>query len=142
MKIKRFTAFVSLTFVVIVYIYYYYITVKSFKSNEINVQSSASTLTSTNLITEKPKNLFLVTVNFIVSTDIGVGTVIISVNKKWSPLGSERFLELVESSFFDGAKFFRVIKVTLFGLLFVIFFIYYFFYFHLNSFLINCFFDL
>jgi peptidyl-prolyl cis-trans isomerase A (cyclophilin A) len=37
------------------------------------------------------------------------GDVYVECNRKWSPYGSDRFYELVQSGFFDGCKFFRVI---------------------------------
>jgi len=34
---------------------------------------------------------------------------VVEVHKDWAPLGAARFLELVDASFFDGTRFFRVI---------------------------------
>jgi hypothetical protein len=53
----------------------------------------------------------VVFVNMTVSTSIGLGNVIIEINKEWAPLGAPRFVELVESHYFEDARFFRVIKV-------------------------------
>eukprot|EP01036_Dinobryon_divergens_P026276 gene26277-34901_t len=39
-----------------------------------------------------------------------IGTVILKVNYLWAPLGARRFRELVEDSYYNNAKFFRVIK--------------------------------
>eukprot|EP01038_Epipyxis_sp_PR26KG_P015383 gene15383-20743_t len=49
-------------------------------------------------------------VNMTVMSTIGVGSVIIEVYPKWAPLGAKRFYELVNNHYFDGAKFFRVLK--------------------------------
>ncbi|WP_437203190.1 peptidylprolyl isomerase [Planctomicrobium sp. SH664] len=37
------------------------------------------------------------------------GEFVVEVHPEWAPLGAARFKELVESKFFDNAKFFRVI---------------------------------
>ena len=42
------------------------------------------------------------------------GRVMIEIRPDWAPLGSARFLELMEIKFFKGNKFFRAIKVTTF----------------------------
>jgi len=46
------------------------------------------------------------------------GTFIVECRRDWSPLGFDRFKELVASKFFDGARFFRVVPnfVVQFGL--------------------------
>ena len=46
------------------------------------------------------------------------GSFIVEVHPEWAPRGAARFVELVESSFFDGASFFRVITsfVAQFGI--------------------------
>jgi peptidyl-prolyl cis-trans isomerase A (cyclophilin A) len=46
------------------------------------------------------------------------GEFTIEVNRDWAPLGAGRFRELVESGFYDGARFFRVLPgfVVQFGL--------------------------
>src|SRR5260370_31864359 len=38
------------------------------------------------------------------------GDFLLQVNKDWAPLGAERFFQLVQSGFYDGARFFRVIS--------------------------------
>ncbi len=38
------------------------------------------------------------------------GTISIEVHPDWAPLGAARFLELVDSGFFTGVRFFRAIK--------------------------------
>jgi peptidyl-prolyl cis-trans isomerase A (cyclophilin A) len=46
------------------------------------------------------------------------GLFTVQVNPEWAPLGAARFLELVRSGYYDGAKFFRVLPgfVVQFGL--------------------------
>ena len=38
------------------------------------------------------------------------GDVVIEVHRDWAPLGADRFYNLVNSGFFDGVRFFRVIS--------------------------------
>lgn len=45
-----------------------------------------------------------------VATQDGEGTVVLEIDPSWAPLGAARFKELVQSHFFDGARFFRVIS--------------------------------
>lgn len=49
-------------------------------------------------------------VNITVSSTIGVGVVVVEVHRQWAPAGAQRFFELVNSSYYDEAKFFRVLK--------------------------------
>lgn len=46
------------------------------------------------------------------------GTFVIAVTRAWAPLGADRFYNLVQAGFFDGARFFRVVPrfVVQFGL--------------------------
>ena len=46
------------------------------------------------------------------------GTFVVSVTRAWSPLGADRFYNLVQAGFFDGVRFFRVVPkfVVQFGL--------------------------
>jgi peptidyl-prolyl cis-trans isomerase A (cyclophilin A) len=46
------------------------------------------------------------------------GDFTIKVNRDWAPLGADRFHELAQAGFFDGARFFRVLPgfVVQFGL--------------------------
>jgi peptidyl-prolyl cis-trans isomerase A (cyclophilin A) len=37
------------------------------------------------------------------------GDFVVQVNKEWAPLGAERFFQLVQSGFYDNARFFRVL---------------------------------
>lgn len=50
-------------------------------------------------------------VKLTLATTLGQGEVIVEIMHGWAPLGAQRFRELVEEKFFDGVKFFRVIKV-------------------------------
>ncbi len=44
--------------------------------------------------------------------------VVVTVNRSWAPLGADRFYELVNGGFYDGARFFRVLPgfVVQFGI--------------------------
>lgn len=46
---------------------------------------------------------------FLVDLDTTQGPVVLEIHEDWAPLGVARFRELVESDFYDGARFFRVI---------------------------------
>ena len=56
--------------------------------------------------------------SFVVALTTSRGPVTVLVHKDWAPLGAERFYRLVQAGFFDGARFFRVVKgfVVQFGL--------------------------
>lgn len=46
---------------------------------------------------------------YVVRLETTKGDVLIEVHPEWAPRGARRFRELVESGFYDGCKFFRVI---------------------------------
>ncbi|MCZ2157148.1 MAG: peptidylprolyl isomerase [Bryobacterales bacterium] len=54
----------------------------------------------------------------VVRLETTKGNIDIELHKDWAPLGVARFLELVKSGFFDGARFFRVVPgfVVQFGI--------------------------
>jgi peptidyl-prolyl cis-trans isomerase A (cyclophilin A) len=41
--------------------------------------------------------------------DTSKGVVVVEVHRDWSPLGADRFYNMVRNGFFDGVRFFRVI---------------------------------
>src|SRR5262245_54400907 len=47
---------------------------------------------------------------FKVKFETSKGDFVLQVHKDWAPLGAERFYQLVQSGFFDKARFFRVIN--------------------------------
>ena len=47
--------------------------------------------------------------SYKVKLDTSKGPVVIEVHRDWSPLGADRFYNLVSNGFFDGVRFFRVI---------------------------------
>jgi peptidyl-prolyl cis-trans isomerase A (cyclophilin A) len=44
----------------------------------------------------------------IVRLDASVGTIDIEVQRRWAPLGADRFVALARHGYYDGARFFRV----------------------------------
>jgi peptidyl-prolyl cis-trans isomerase A (cyclophilin A) len=48
-------------------------------------------------------------VKFDVSIPSGDASFVVDVDAQWAPIGAARFKELVESKFYDGCRFFRVI---------------------------------
>ena len=38
------------------------------------------------------------------------GAIVIAVHRDWAPLGAARFLELVQASYYDDSRFFRVVQ--------------------------------
>jgi peptidyl-prolyl cis-trans isomerase A (cyclophilin A) len=55
---------------------------------------------------------------FHVKLDTSKGTVDIEVHRDWAPAGADHFFQLVKSGFYDGARFFRVVRgfVVQFGI--------------------------
>lgn len=47
---------------------------------------------------------------YLVEFDTDVGKFQVKVQREWSPRGAERFYQLVDSGFYDGAAFFRSMK--------------------------------
>ena len=47
---------------------------------------------------------------FRVKFETSKGNFVVQVNKEWAPLGAQRFFDLVQSRYFTGARFFRVIR--------------------------------
>jgi homoserine O-acetyltransferase len=48
--------------------------------------------------------------DFRVRLDTSQGAIVIAVHRAWAPHGADRFHELVTSGYFDGSRFFRVVK--------------------------------
>jgi peptidyl-prolyl cis-trans isomerase A (cyclophilin A) len=55
---------------------------------------------------------------FHVKLDTSKGVVDIEVHRAWAPAGADHFFQLVKSGFYDGARFFRVVRsfVVQFGI--------------------------
>lgn len=55
---------------------------------------------------------------FVVRFETTKGNVDLECHRDWAPLGADRFRELVEAGFYDGARFFRVVPgfVVQFGI--------------------------
>jgi peptidyl-prolyl cis-trans isomerase A (cyclophilin A) len=47
---------------------------------------------------------------FNVSLDTSKGPVVVEVHRDWAPAGADHFYSLVKSGYFDGARFFRVVR--------------------------------
>ena len=65
-------------------------------------QADKSKLTNPAALTEQAPETYKA--NFATSQ----GAFVITVNRKWAPIGSDRFYNLVRGRFFDGVEFFRV----------------------------------
>src|SRR5262245_47638610 len=48
--------------------------------------------------------------DYSVRLDTSKGAIVIAVHRNWAPRGAARFYELVSSRYFDGSRFFRVVK--------------------------------
>ena len=48
----------------------------------------------------------------MVRLDTSKGPIVVGVHRDWAPRGADRFLELVESGYYDEARFFRIRKGT------------------------------
>lgn len=68
--------------------------------------------------TEAPKKADHAPDVYRVKLETTKGDVVIEVTRAWAPRAADRFFELVNDRFFDGARFFRVVKgfVAQFGL--------------------------
>ena len=55
---------------------------------------------------------------FHVTLDTSKGPVVIEVRREWAPRGADHFYELVKTGFYDGNRFFRVVRsfVVQFGI--------------------------
>lgn len=51
-------------------------------------------------------------VNMTIMTTIGPKSMMVRVHPEWAPLGSKRFMELIDARYYDDCRFFRVIKVS------------------------------
>jgi len=51
-------------------------------------------------------------VTYKVTLETSKGPVVIAVHRDWAPLGADRFRQLVESGYYDEARFFRIRKAT------------------------------
>jgi hypothetical protein len=67
-------------------------------------------LTSTQVTKKEIENSI---VRMFLHTKEGIKSILIEVHPSWAPLGSKRFLELIENNFYSNCKFFRVIKVSI-----------------------------
>jgi peptidyl-prolyl cis-trans isomerase A (cyclophilin A) len=45
-----------------------------------------------------------------VKLETSKGDIVLQIHKDWAPIGADRFYQLVQSGFFDGARFFRMIS--------------------------------
>ncbi len=53
-----------------------------------------------------------------VKFDTSKGPFVVEVHRDWAPIGADRFYDLVQQKFFDGDRFFRIVKgfIVQFGL--------------------------
>src|SRR6516225_8074245 len=55
---------------------------------------------------------------FTVNLDTSKGPIAIEVHREWAPIGADQFYSLVKTGFYDGDRFFRVVRnfVVQFGI--------------------------
>jgi peptidyl-prolyl cis-trans isomerase A (cyclophilin A) len=78
------------------------------KALDANNQAVAPSIAVHDLASSSSENSYFV--KFTIATSQGEGVVIFQIFPQWAPLGAPRFRTLVENHYFDGTKFFRVIK--------------------------------
>jgi len=60
------------------------------------------------LLASVPSLVFAAPENFVVNCDTSKGALVFNATRSWSPLGADRFYELVAAGFYDDAPFFRM----------------------------------
>jgi homoserine O-acetyltransferase len=60
----------------------------------------------------QPASIADAPVTYRVRLDTSKGPIVIAVHRGWAPRGADRFRELVESGYYDQARFFRIRKDT------------------------------
>jgi len=80
-------------------------------TSSLMAQSRGSKYDPESLVEEAPKK-------FRVKFETSKGEFEILVKREWAPLGADRFYNLVQSGFYDGVRFFRVVEgfVVQFGI--------------------------
>jgi cyclophilin family peptidyl-prolyl cis-trans isomerase len=58
----------------------------------------------------EPRDERLALQRFSVRLDTTKGAIVIAVHRDWAPQGADRFYDLVTAGYFDGSRFFRVVK--------------------------------
>ncbi len=74
------------------------------------VLSACSSAPSSNKEQVSPKDVGPAPAVFRVNFDTSKGPFAVEVHHAWAPYGADRFYELVEKKFYDGARFFRIVK--------------------------------
>ena len=64
------------------------------------------------LVLQQPAQVSSAPVTYKVRLDTTKGPILIAVHRAWAPRGADRFKELVESGYYDEARFFRIRKGT------------------------------
>src|SRR3977135_3655019 len=49
---------------------------------------------------------------FRATFETSVGTFVVAVHREWSPIGADRFYDLVKRGYYDGCRFFRMTTMT------------------------------